>query len=177
MFRLTVIAAALSVVLSISFVLLNRECPMVVDGPSSVIGKSLSEIENLGLAVTMYRLENKRYPSSLEDLVQANNIYRVPTDCYGTPYRYTVTKNGSGFEIYSMGANRTDESGRGDDIVSAGKKYSCPLYYRCPTSCERFNSAAFFGGALSWLATIILAIIWLIRSALRAIRRPTDSNS
>ncbi|MFQ5937509.1 MAG: type II secretion system major pseudopilin GspG [Acidiferrobacterales bacterium] len=91
------------------------------------------QIEELGTALDVYRLEIGRYPSTEEGLVALvqkpsvteawNGPYLrkrvVPKDPWGNDYRYRSPGQNSGYDLYSFGADNT-EGGDGEnvDVVS-----------------------------------------------------------
>jgi hypothetical protein len=67
----------------------------------------------LDLALLSYQDANGRLPDSLEELAP-RILKELPTDPYGDgPLRYRRTDNG--YTLYSVGPNKIDESGKGDD--------------------------------------------------------------
>lgn len=64
--------------------------------------RALCECARAGLAAERYRIEHKRWPASLADLVAAKLLDEVPTDPYdGKPLRLRATRDG--IVIYSVG--------------------------------------------------------------------------
>jgi len=62
------------------------------------------------LAVMRYEKEKGRYPASLDELVDAGNLKKLPMDPYSDgPLVYRRTD--SGFLLYSFGMNLTDDGG------------------------------------------------------------------
>jgi general secretion pathway protein G len=91
------------------------------------------QIEELGAALDLYKLEVGRYPSteeSLQALVQApagttgwRGPYlkkkQVPKDPWGNPYRYAAPGQHGVYDIYSYGAdNRQGGEDENKDVVS-----------------------------------------------------------
>ncbi len=77
------------------------------------------------LATEQFRVQNKRWPDTLEQLVEASLIKTIPIDPFdGKPLRWKSTENGR--LIYSIGLDRVDNGGQfnertpkdaGNDIV------------------------------------------------------------
>jgi len=76
----------------------------------SNVAAAQSQIRQFETAILAYRLRFKRYPSSLDELVNPpsgptllQGASSIPMDPWGNPYVYTV--EGSGYRIVSYGAN------------------------------------------------------------------------
>jgi general secretion pathway protein G len=74
----------------------------------------------LDAALEAFKEENGRYPT-MEEGLQASTREKDAAilDPWGSPYIYLIPsldKNKS-YSLYSIGPNKTDEKGRGDDIV------------------------------------------------------------
>lgn len=165
--RVFLVLLASSLTLSGVFLVLNSVCPMVLDGPGYVIHRTQSDIRLLRAAVMFYRLDHNELPGALPDLVEAEMIEQLYPDYYGTDFNYRLEPDGAEFVIYSSGRNRIDEFGGGDDIVLTGKEYDCPMFYRCPTLCERVRDAVFLGAVLAWPATLIALLVWMFWASTR----------
>jgi general secretion pathway protein G len=91
------------------------------------------QIEELGAALDIYRLDVGRYPSTEEGLAALvdepasaknwNGPYlkkrRVPKDPWDNDYHYRAPGEHGGFDLYSFGAdNREGGSGEDQDIAS-----------------------------------------------------------
>lgn len=70
------------------------------------------QMQILAVALDTYRLDVRRYPDSLQELVESssekwNGPYlrpeRIPKDPWGEDYRYEVGEDGESFELYSTG--------------------------------------------------------------------------
>jgi hypothetical protein len=74
----------------------------------------------IGIALARFKAEHGEYPEKLEQLVPGV-LATVPKDSFaGTPFVYT--KRSDGYVLYSVGANQTDDGGKGykeqgDDLV------------------------------------------------------------
>lgn len=92
--------------------------------------KARADIENLGIAIKMYQVDNGSYPNASglvstlesggymefkdEEVVSGNFV-----DPWRNPYQYDSDGgHNSSFDIYSYGHNKIDESGGGDDITN-----------------------------------------------------------
>lgn len=80
-----------------------------------------SDIANLEVALDIYEIENKYYPSTedWEEELISNRIVRDETACidpWGNKYIYIYPSiyNTYGFDIYSMGRDGHSETGGGD---------------------------------------------------------------
>lgn len=76
-----------------------------------------ADLDTLGQAIDMYRLENMRYPTAQEGLnaLVPNYVRRLPNDPWNSPYVYvTPGPNGAPYRIASLGADKR-EGGSGED--------------------------------------------------------------
>lgn len=123
----------LLVVLAILAMLAGLVGPKVMNALSSSKTKAAKiQIEDLGAALDMYRLDVGRYPNSsegLEALVKSpggkawNGPYlkktQVPKDPWGYDYQYSFPGNNGEYDLISLGAdNATGGEGESQDIVS-----------------------------------------------------------
>lgn len=76
--------------------------------------KARADIATLSQAMEMYRLDNMRYPPSLDALAQPRPtgggayVRNLPEDPWGRPYQMSAPgPNGSPFEIVSLGSDGT----------------------------------------------------------------------
>lgn len=80
------------------------------------------DLANLKAGVTIYKLQNGALPDSLSQLLEPSEAYphgclgasELPSDPWGHGYSYK--KAGSGYVLWSFGANGQDDGGAGDDI-------------------------------------------------------------
>ena len=85
-----------------------------------------SQIQALRMAVTQFRLENNRFPETLDELINNERGKRyldaasVPRDPWGNEYQYSVPgPDGHDYEIKSLGANgQSGGTGYDAEIVS-----------------------------------------------------------
>ena len=77
-----------------------------------------AQIELLGQALDLYRLEKHKYPTSDEGLEALKSYLKknVPKDPWGNDYIYVSPgKEGRGYDLISLGADNA-EGGEGTDI-------------------------------------------------------------
>mgnify|MGYP003978076513 FL=1 len=77
-----------------------------------------AQIELLGQALDLYRLEKHKYPTSDEGLEALKSYLKknVPKDPWGNDYVYVSPgKEGRGYDLISLGADNA-EGGEGTDI-------------------------------------------------------------
>jgi general secretion pathway protein G len=90
--------------------------------------KARADIATLGQAMEMYRLDNMRYPPSLDALAQPRPggggayVRSLPSDPWGRPYQMSAPgPNGTPFEIASLGADGT-AGGEGENADIRGSE-------------------------------------------------------
>lgn len=90
--------------------------------------KARADIATLGQAMELYRLDNMRYPPSLEVLAQprpgggGGYIRSLPNDPWGRPYQLaTPGQNAAPFDIVSLGADGTP-GGEGENADIRGSE-------------------------------------------------------
>lgn len=88
------------------------------------------QIEDLGAALDMYRLDVGSYPNALAALVEApsgaanwNGPYlkkkKIPADPWGNDYQYTAPGENGPYDLYSLGSdNSQGGEGEAQDVVS-----------------------------------------------------------
>ena len=77
-----------------------------------------AQIELLGQALDLYRLEKHKYPTSDDGLTAIKNYLKknIPKDPWGNDYVYeSPGKEGRGYDLYSFGADNA-EGGEGTDM-------------------------------------------------------------
>ena len=77
-----------------------------------------AQIELLGQALDLYRLEKHKYPTSDDGLNAIKNYLKknIPKDPWGNDYIYeSPGKEGRGYDLYSFGADNA-EGGEGTDV-------------------------------------------------------------
>ena len=90
--------------------------------------KARADIATLSQAMEMYRLDNMRYPPSLDALAQPRPtgggayVRNLPEDPWGRPYQMSAPgPNGTPFEIVSLGADGTP-GGEGENADIRGSE-------------------------------------------------------
>jgi hypothetical protein len=156
---------------TIGYMIVDSQCPSSMHGPDTNLQSTVRELGALETAAAAFRDEHGRHPRSFEELASVGRIHADRRDWYGNPY---VLRPDGGRLLYSIGRNGIDEAGAGDDIVTSGKTYSCPLFYACPTVCDRVNGALLVGTALAWLSTILLLGMSLVRRLFKHVASPRD---
>lgn len=98
--------------------------PRIMDQPDKArVAKAKQDIQTLGTALDLYKLDNYTYPSTqqgLEALVSppqgdppapnwkpGGYIEKLPKDPWGHPYQYLYpgVKNPNGYDLYTLGAD------------------------------------------------------------------------
>lgn len=80
-----------------------------------------AQIEMLGQALDLYRLENHKYPTTEEGLEAIKSYLKkdVPKDPWGTEYAYTAPGSHGDYDLVSYGADKTEGGEENNlDIVS-----------------------------------------------------------
>lgn len=100
--------------------------PTIMNRPDHAkLTAARTDIQSIGTALQIYRLDNGRYPSTaqgLQALVQRPSLAplprmwnaqgylkAMPNDPWGTAYQYASpgTRSGQGYDLYSFGADGT----------------------------------------------------------------------
>lgn len=80
-----------------------------------------AQIEMLGQALDLYRLENHKYPTTEEGLEAIKNYLKknLPKDPWGNEYVYSAPGNHGDYDLISYGADKTEGGEENNlDIVS-----------------------------------------------------------
>lgn len=85
---------------------------------------ALDALRALSSRITIFHLDQGRYPSSLEELAQPTTNYPrgflegidVSLDPWGAAYRYAPSADGGAYRLWSLGPDGADANGEGDDI-------------------------------------------------------------
>jgi general secretion pathway protein G len=85
------------------------------------VTKARADIQAIETALTLYRLDNGRYPPSGEGLAalteSGDYLARVSADPWGEAYRYRFPgTRGSEYDLFSLGPNGVEDASGGDDI-------------------------------------------------------------
>ncbi|MBL8994009.1 MAG: type II secretion system protein GspG, partial [Spirochaetia bacterium] len=92
--------------------------------------RALNDLSKLEMAIIIYRAENGKFPATLDELVKATDDHKegylagwteIPKDPWGSAYTYTFSESTKMTTLRSLGPNKQDDGGAGDD-VSAGSK-------------------------------------------------------
>ena len=89
----------------------------------AAVTKARADIATLEQGIEMYRLDNRRYPTSeegLQALVAGDYIRRLPNDPWDNPYLYAAPgQEGRPFTVSTLGADgREGGSGENADIAN-----------------------------------------------------------
>ena len=91
------------------------------------IAAAEADVNNIGMALRLYEVDNGAYPASLQGLVTSPGAARnwrgpylekgIPKDPWGNDYTYTHpgSHNPNGYDLFSMGP---DGAASGDDICN-----------------------------------------------------------
>ncbi|MDE2149890.1 MAG: type II secretion system major pseudopilin GspG [Gammaproteobacteria bacterium] len=98
--------------------------PRIMDQPDKArVAKAKQDIQVLGTALDLYKLDNYAYPSTQQGLQALVNppqgdppapnwkpggyIQKLPTDPWGHPYQYLYpgVKDPNGYDLYTLGAD------------------------------------------------------------------------
>ena len=88
----------------------------------AMVAKAKSDIRAISSAVKLYKLDNFKYPASLNDLVSGGPkgrgyLDKVPKDPWGNDYQYTNPGSHLEFDVWSFAADATSGgSDVGQDI-------------------------------------------------------------
>ena len=117
---------ALKVILIVGGILLALGCGIVVIAIFIVgtaaenVGEAIkreataAQMAQLETAIDAYRMNNGELPGSLDDIVGMLASETVPLDGWSNPFVYTLTDDGTSYELISYGADGV-EGGEGDD--------------------------------------------------------------
>ena len=139
------------------------------------IQRAIMDVRHLETALELFRQDHGGYPSAaegLDALVKAEILRRLPEDPWDSSYVYKVSSTGIG-SIYSVGQNRADENGAGDDVTAERNGQICDEYDR---HCGRhLRSYVLLSVASASLAVgIVRVVLWLRRAVLRIAARLRD---
>lgn len=156
--RLLKVSTAVFVVSVFVFVFM---VPITLDDDAShgraKLAATRSDLHNFSLALRLYQRDQGQVPTTDQGLavLAPNYLEKVPNDWWGSPYRYDAVGTNE-WTMYSLGFNRVDENGAGDDILMAEKDYGeC---YGAP--CERWTlDRAVAGTVMAATALSLLGIV------------------
>lgn len=99
--------------------------PVALD-PAAQLDATRESLRFLATRLAVYKLEVKRYPGRLEDLLLPTGTFprgfldgrELPRDAWKNAFSYSASADGSGYRLWSMGPDGVDQSGEGDDLVN-----------------------------------------------------------
>ena len=99
--------------------------PAVLE-PAAQLEATRESLRFLATRLAVYKLEVKRYPGRLEDLLLPTGSYprgfldgrELPRDAWKNAFSYSASADGSGYRLWSLGPDGVDQSGEGDDLVN-----------------------------------------------------------
>jgi hypothetical protein len=99
--------------------------PAVLE-PEAQLEATRKTLRFLATRLAVYKLEAKRYPARLEDLLLPTASFprgfldgrELPRDSWKNAFSYSATADGSDYRLWSMGPDGVDQSGEGDDLVN-----------------------------------------------------------
>jgi len=121
------------------------------------VEKTKQDIHGIEFALERFKARTGKYPtheSGLATLV-GTELQRLSVDFWGSQYSYVPDRAGKPF-VYSNGANRQDEAGLGDDIVSGQKTYRCEDY---PAYCLRPTDVAAWSALGLAVASLLVGVV------------------
>ena len=101
--------------------------PYLMDVPDRAkIKIARGSMENIGVALKLYRLDAGSYPKDLQTLLvvppghTGGYLERDALDPWEQPFRYKYpgAHNPGGYDLNSIGPNKVDDGGTGDDIAN-----------------------------------------------------------
>ncbi len=97
------------IVVVILGILATLVVPAIMDRPDHARQvRAKQDIRTIVSALSLYRLDNLSYPTTLDDLSVGENKYleRTPNDPWGNPYQYIQPGiRGGRFDVYSFGSD------------------------------------------------------------------------
>ena len=71
------------------------------------------------ICIELYRQQHQRFPAELKELIP-DYLERLPQDPYGNDgsYRYSVTSDGSDYQLYSIGPDHVDSGGKLNELAA-----------------------------------------------------------
>jgi hypothetical protein len=99
--------------------------PVVLE-PAAQLEATRESLRFLATRLAVYKLDVKRYPARLDDLLLPTVSYprgfldgrELPRDAWKNTFSYSASADGSGYRLWSMGPDGVDQSGEGDDLVN-----------------------------------------------------------
>jgi len=122
------------IVVIIIAALASMVTPYLMDIPDRAKAKiARGSIENIGVALKLYMLDTGRYPNDLNSLLSvppgvagrtSPYLESPPEDPWGSTFKYKFpgAHSKGGFDLWSIGPNKADDSGGNDDICNWKKE-------------------------------------------------------
>jgi general secretion pathway protein G len=107
----------LSLIVSVGWLVVPASFHPVGHPPAQ---RARMDVRQLETALELFRQDHGGYPSAgegLQALLGARILLALPDDPWGSSYVYRVSSAGTA-TVYSIGQNRTDEDGTGDDVTA-----------------------------------------------------------
>jgi len=146
-------------------------CPWVINDYIVDIARR-GHLPFISSMLQFYKEEKGTFPTQAQGLqaLKGDYLREIPIDPWGNNYVYRVKANGD-FVLYSIGKNKLDENGFGDDVVLGSKEYKCEDYgINCFDPCEFARMVAFFAALIALGVTVILAVAWMWSHSRRRIK-------
>lgn len=98
--------------------------PKPIEDPAEITKQTLVSLKS---GLTVYKIENGKFPASLDELLKATNempqgylptMKAIPADAWKHAFIYQLDPSGKSYRLRSAGPNGQDEDGKGDDILS-----------------------------------------------------------
>lgn len=126
------------------------------------VEKTKQDILALEADLEQFKNRTGKYPTQEDGLATlvGTELLRLPLDPWGSRYSYSLDRTEKPF-VYSNGANRRDEAGRADDIVSGEKAYRCEDYHAYCLRPTDIGARAALGLAIASL------LVGLVRGVMR----------
>ena len=130
------------------------------------ITRAFSDLRGIDYALALFQRDHGRYPTEEEGLAALvpDVLRKVPKDPWGSVYAYRQDDH-STYAVYSIGVNRLDERGDGDDVTTSSKTYRCEDYgVNCPPDATEL--AAYVAAALAVISLSVglgRGATWLYR--------------
>jgi general secretion pathway protein G len=92
--------------------------------PNATLRATMMDLQTIATQLKIFQINSDKYPTTsagLNALVTAKLLKKALLDPWGHPYVYRCPgRNGSDFDLYSIGPNGLDDNGGGDDISFGG---------------------------------------------------------
>jgi type II secretion system protein G len=155
------------IILTSGAVVLNYFCPLRLVHYKTDRAR-YGDIRALESAITLFRIDAKRLPTTEEGLNALTTkpanppsnwrpyLDRLPKDPWGNDYIYKQEIHQEvDFVIYSKGPDGLDNHGAHDDVVNWKRDYSCELNYSCPSICEQARDVITIATVISYIILLV----------------------